>query len=590
MIVQVLALLTLVAPGEGVASPALEDVRQVDMLRNGAFDMQADAVVPGGIPWWIQTGAPAGVVTAESTHWLVTKRGSRVVQPIPAYAPLVAGIELRGTVQGLGRLTWIDGTGREVSLDVGTEGQATEFEWKPQVAGAPLLVPRFDLRLEARGALASWSALKVLVPFPFPTKQALRVEVIARLHDALDPWIERSVDRVGPRSTGLFSTLFDAITGEPITTYQTGSHPLADSLLEVVQLEPDERWIAALEAFTADYLDLCFHPETDMPRLWDATRDVPLDSSFLEVHVAMRFLLDLHERGPLAYRARALKMAEHMAEGVLATGILPDGNVAALYRPRDGASSNETRPLRRLDMPAQMTRLAALNGDQRLLDACRGAVATLLYTHYWPGSWNRIDPGFDDDFGHYAARAGLMAHCFPEEPLFRRVIDTGWDRYRVLWDQSLKFGGSMAADQVRCWKLLIDYSELRPAMREALDSRLAAAVHSHLRGQQYGNGAWGDVTYYGFQPAVDLQVGDLPGTPTNLLEGLAMLYGTGLGLSDDDLRALFCGVLRSSYETYGREFGLLSGMREVDGPNHAGGSIRIAPALTLMLERISDAR
>jgi hypothetical protein len=552
--------------------------------------MEQEAVVPGGIPWWIQSGPAAAISESEGSHWLVTKGTAKVQQPIVGYAPLIDQFLLRGQVRGRGRITLIDGEGRRASLAVGAHGEIRGFEWNAeQIAEAMgnTPMPRLNLQLEADGEQAEWTAIEALVAFPFPTEEALRVEVVARLHDTLDPWIERGVDRVGPRETGLFSTLFDAITGEVITTYESGSHPVADSLLDAVQFERDPLWVEALENYTRDYLSLCFHPDTALPQLWDPKQDVALDRSFHQIHVALRFLLNVHERGPLEHRATAMELAERLAQSVLDSGILPDGNVAAMYRPFDGASSNETPPLRRLDMPAQLTRLAALNGDERLLNASRGAVATLLYTHYWPGSWNRIDPGFDDDFGHYAARAEVMAASFPDEELFRRVVDSGWDRFSVLWRQSLKFGGSMAADQVRCWKLLLAYSALRPEIRPELGQLLEGAVHSHLRGEQYGNGAWGDVTYYGFQPSVDLQVGDLPGTPTNLLEGIALCYGTGLGPQDEDTRALFAAVLRSSMTTYGRKYGLLSTMREIDGPNHAGGSVRIAPALTLMLEKLS---
>jgi hypothetical protein len=382
--------------------------------------------------------------------------------------------------------------------------------------------------------------------------------------------------------------IFDAVTGERTKTQEAGYHPLIETLFDAVRHEPDPLWVAALERYIEDFLTLLIHPQTGLPRMWNCEQDVPLDERFLEIHAAFRFLLDIAERGPAAFRARALAAAEKLAESALASGVLPDGNVAPLYRPSDGASSNEARVLRRLDVPLQMTRLAALNGDARLLEAARDAVATLLYMHYWPGSWNRIDPGFDDDFGHYAARAAAMAQSFPEEVLFRRVVDSGWERYRELWPQALRFGGSMAADQVRCWKLLLEYSDLRPQMRPELGELLVEAVHSHLRGQQYGNGAWGDVTYYGYQPVVDLQVGDLPGTPSNLLEGLATIYGSGLGPSEEELRALFTAVLRSSVETYGREFGLLSTMRESDGRNDAGGSLRIGPALTLMLAQLGE--
>lgn len=586
MICAALALLCLApqAPGE-------ETVHLVSMLQNGDFRTPAMSVRSGVIPWWIHESPGASVAVVEQDAWLLTEGKARVVQPIPAFAPLVEQLVIRGQVRGLGRVTLIDGEGKQVFLDVGQKETLTTFEWTgAQVAsalgGAPM--PRLNLALEAREGTAVWSAMEVLAAFPLPTEEALREEVVAALHYTLDPWIERGVDTVGERETGLYTNLFDAITGESIVRYEAGFHPMAENLLDAIEHEPDPRWVAALDSYIRDHFELCIHPDTGMPRLWNAEKDVPLNSTYLEIHAALHFLLDLVERGPLEHREQALAIAVRIGDTVLGSGILPDGNIAALYRPRDAKASNETRPIRRLYMPAELTRLARMTGNDKLLSVSRDAVATLLYTHYWPGSWNRIDPGFDDDFGHYAGRVGVMVASFPEEPLFRRLIDTGWDRYRVLWPQALGLGGSMAADQVRCWKLLLAYSEVRPDIRPELDGLLAGALHGHLRGQQYGNGAWGDVTYMGHQPKVDLQVGDLPGTPTNLLEGIAMIYGTGLGPSDEDLRALFTGVLRSSMTTYGREYGLLSGMREVDGPNHAGGSVRINPALTLMLAKLSE--
>ena len=44
-------------------------------------------------------------------------------------------------------------------------------------------------------------------------------------------------------------------------------------------------------------------------------------------------------------------------------------------------------------------------------------------------------------------------------------------------------------------------------------------------GEQYGNGAWGDVTIFGFSPKVSgMQVGDFTGAPQILLHGLASIY------------------------------------------------------------------
>jgi hypothetical protein len=587
-----LALFSLARPAPA-AHDEQEPVLLFAMLRNGDFRVAEEPdVVPGAIPWWLQRGEASRVVDLEGERWLVTRAGGVAYQPIPAYAPLAAGIVVRGRVRGAGRLALVDGTGRRVAFECDAGDGERSFEWAAGEAfterdGATPM-PRLTVELSTSGdGAAGFTALEVLVPLPCPDEAALRAEVIEVLHRVVDPWIERAIDDVGPRSTGLVCHAFDAITGERLETRPAGFHPLVGALLAAVAHHPDPRWNAALERYVDDFFALLLHPRTGLPRPWDPIADEPLDEHFHEIHVFLRFLLDLAECGPGELRARSLAAAERMAETVLARGVLPDGNVAALYRASDGASSEMTSPLRRLDMPAQLARLAATNGDSRLLDAARDAVATLLYTHHWPGTWDRIDPGFDDDFGHWGARAVVMARSFPEEALFRRVVYGGWERYRVLWPRAMRFGGSMAADQVRCWKLLVEYSELRQEMREELSELLVDAVHAHLRGQQYGNGAWGDVTYYGFQPVVDLQVGDLPGTPSNLLEGLAALYGTGLGPSDPESRAIFTAVLRSSLAAYGREHGFLVTIRELDGANVASGSLRIAPALTTMLAALS---
>jgi len=585
--------LTTLALVSGTTAP--ERTILFPMLRNGDFELpQEPAVVPGGIPWWLQRDGDCQLVVDEGRTWLVTSGAAVASQPIPAYAPLAEDLVIRGTVQGVGRLRLVDGGGRAVEREVGWKGKTAQFELSgvllaEQMGAAP--VPRLELELSAAGdAPARWTDLELLVPLPCPDEEELRAEVVARLQDCIDPWLERGLDRFGSRETGLVGAFFDAVTGEVITTHAAGYHPLTGLLFDAVEFVPDPDWEAALDRWLADAAECLVQPDTGLPRRWHVFDDRPLDARFLEIHLDLEFWLDVAERGPEAWRARALAIAERMGAAVLARGVLPDGNLAPKYRPSDGASSNEARSIRRLDVPAQLVRLARLGGDERGLEVSRDAVANLLYTHYWPGSWYRIDPGFDDDFGHYAQRAGVMATCYPDEPLFRRVVDTGWERYRVLWPQALRFGGSMAADQVRGWKILIDYAELRPEIRPELDGLLEEAVHAHLRGQQYGNGAWGDVTYFGFQPAVDLQVGDLPGTPTNLLEGLADVYASGLGPEPEHTRALFTAVLRSSVDQYWRRYGFLSTVAEVDGPNHAGGSLRIGPALTRMLAALSGPR
>jgi len=573
------------------AQEAEEPVLLVPMLRNGDFSQPLEPkVVPGAIPWWLQKER-CGTLELDGKNWMVTRDEAVGHQPIPAYAPLVEGMVVRGTMRGTGRVAIVDGRGQRAVLDLGPV-QETSFEWTgTEIAEAmgATPIPRLSFELSAReGKAAAWTDLEVLVPLPCPSEEALREEILELMHRILDPWLERSLDDLGPEQTGLVCAFFDAITGERLRVHEAGYHPLMRTLFDAIEHEPDPRWVETVEHYIENTLTLLIHPETHLPRMWNPRADEPLDDLEIEIHVYMRFLLDAAERGPEAYRARCLAAAERMAETILAHGVLPDGDVAASYHPGKGKGNNSTRGIRRFDVPVQLTRLAKLNGDERLLEVSRDAVATMLYTHYWPGDWRKIDPGFDDDFGHYGDRAATMSACFPEEKLFRRVVDSAWDKFRVVWPQAIRFGGSMAADQVRGWKILSEYSALRPDIREELDGILEEAVHCQLRGQQYGSGAWGDVTYYGFQPAVDLQVGDLPGTPSNLLQGIAAIYGTGLGPSDEELRAIFTAVLRSSEETYAREYGFLSGMREAAGANDAGGSLRLGPALTLMLEELSD--
>ena len=572
-----------------------EPVLEVNMLRNGDFAIPIDPKgQPRGIPWWTQRGAPLRIQSIEERPWLVTEKSGVAIQAVPAFAPLAGDLVVTGRHWGRGVITIIDGQGRHASLVHGQAGELTEFEWSgaeitAELGAAPM--PRLVLELKAaEGGVSAWTDLEVRVPLPCPDEEALRAEVVERLHEVLDPWIERGLDRFGERETGFVAAYFDAVTGERITTHSAGYHPLGGLLLDVAELEPVPTWQAARDGYLEALLNLGLHPETGLPCMWDPIADKILDQRFVNVHAALEFLINTSERGPEEYRERARLAAIKLADTVIERGVLPDGNVAPLYRPADGQSSNEARPIRRLDVPAQLTRIGALEGDPRHVEVARIAVATIFYTHYWPGSWDRIDPAFDDYFGHYAARAVTMLEDYPDEPLFRRVVDGGFAHLGPLWRKALRFGGSMAADQVRCWETLIDYSAIQPALREPLDELLEEAIHSHLKGEQYGNGAWGDVTYKGFQPKVDLQVGDFPGAPANLLRGLALVYESGMGPDDDETRAFFTAVLRSTVTAYRRPFGYLLTMREIDGANNAGGSLRIAPALALMLEKLSAPR
>jgi len=140
---------------------------------------------------------------------------------------------------------------------------------------------------------------------------------------------------------------------------------------------------------------------------------------------------------------------------------------------------------------------------------------------------------------------------------------------------------------VRCWNLLGDVVKLEPSEKESISGLLRMAARSHFKGEQYGNGAWGDVTFVAFDPQFDLAVGDLPGLPANLLKGLALAYDDALGLRGDETRARFAAVLRSTVATYRRPHGFLSTIHEMPGHNSAIGSLRLLPGLVGMLEALS---
>jgi len=305
--------------------------------------------------------------------------------------------------------------------------------------------------------------------------------------------------------------------------------------------------------------------------------------------VHFEFLLDLAEQGPVHLRADCLAAAVRIGEQVLESGVLPDGSVAARFFPASGLPAPGSVPIRRLDVPAALARLGALTHDERFRDTARNAVFELAYDHYWPGTWDRIDPGFDDNFGHYGERALSMWEAWPDEPVFRELVLSGFDRYAPLWRDALRYGGNIAADQVRCWRIFARIAELDPSRREVVEELLEAALHVHLCGQQTGGGAWIDVTVFDFDPQ-RLPVGDTAGVPQNLLDGLGLVYDARLGLRNADTRAAFTGVLRQSLATFGGEYGLIGGPRRASAGagNATRGSLRLHPGLLSMLEQLSD--
>jgi hypothetical protein len=244
-----------------------------------------------------------------------------------------------------------------------------------------------------------------------------------------------------------------------------------------------------------------------------------------------------------------------------------------------------TAALRHLDVPAQLARLGALTGDGRLTAAARGALGQLEFTHFWGGSWDLIDSDFDDNFGLWGERALTMLESHPGDPVFDYLPRTGFEHFEPLWRDALRFGGGIAADQVRCWRIVARYARQRPELAERIRALLAAAVRAHFKSEQYGNGAFGDVSFAEFGPR-DLPVGDLPGVPANLFEGLGFLYGEDCGLPRDALRALYTTVLRSSESAYRREHGWLRTRLELDGRNITGGELRMLAGWIEMLRHL----
>lgn len=601
VVLTVVGLAVLAAP----AGASDEPVARLLLLWNGDFRERtapADVDPRFALAWWRSNQGALTVEALEERAPALVLRGTQTAsQPIAAFAPLAGELMVRGRVRGPGVVTLVDGRGvrarvapkaqdRSVPPSVtGDAGAATAFELRfdafVRAAGEPL-VPRFVLELSADGE-ARFEELEVLVAFPLPSRDALRTEVIARTREIVDTWLERGADREGPRETAFLPHLFDALTGERLQTYPAGLHPLFEELLRIAPLELEPRWALALERYVEDFLALAIDPGSGLPRTWDTLRDEPAHGSF-EIAAPLRFLIDASERGPATTRERCAQAALRIGRWVLVKGVLPDGGIAPIFDSRDGEPSTRAQPLRRLDLAAQLTRLAASSGDATFETAARDAVLALEFTHDWPGTFDAIDPGFDDDYGHYGARAITMLRARPSFARARELALSGYERYAPLWRDGARHGGSMAADQVRCWDVLLDFAEVEPRVARELPALLDDAVRAHLAGEQYGDGAWGDVTYSGFDPRVDIAVGDLPGAPANLLRGLALALGRTSTWSEDDVRALFTGVLRSTVDTYRRPFGYLRTQRPSAGPNDAFASLRVLPALTTMLVRLSD--
>jgi hypothetical protein len=112
------------------------------------------------------------------------------------------------------------------------------------------------------------------------------------------------------------------------------------------------------------------------------------------------------------------------------------------------------------------------------------------YTHYWAGTWEFLDPGFDDHYGHFGDRGLTLWRADPTTPPFRRVAEGGLEYYLPRWHDDVRLGGYVAADEVRCWPTAAGIAELEPALRDRVDEVLTAAVRAHFKSEQYPDASW----------------------------------------------------------------------------------------------------
>lgn len=561
------------------------------MVENGDFALTS-TLRP--VPGWRSSSSKVAISADSKQRGVRLPAGEWIETPLAAYAPMIDSLSIVVTTDGSGVVTELrDGAGGVFRVDSSASHSA---ETKIRAADVRAVLgrdpmPRLTLRLIGTSDTFV-RAVTADVDLPCPSEAELRAEIVAQLKTMFALWFERSLDEVGPRKTNFFVQGIDAITGEKIGTPRlTGFSNLYQGLFDALECEPDPTWRARFDAFLEDFLTLQIQPETGLPRMWDAARDVPDETTPIEIALPFGFLIDVAERGPESVRARARAIATKIGDTVLARGQMPDGTCAPSYVPKDGTPNVNVNQLRRLDVPAQLVRLSKLTGDDRYRIAAREALATLEFTNFWAGTWDGIDPGFDDDFGHYGARAALVAREMPEETGYSRFAREGWKHYAPLWQDALLLGGNVAADQVRCWKIGVDWAHVEPELRGGMRSLLRLAARSHFKGEQYGNGAWGDVTVFNFDPKADgNQVGDFTGAPQNLLHGLALIYVGELGLRSDEVRAMYTAVLRSSIAQYARPYGFLLEREEHKGANSAAGSQRMLTGLVEMLQALSAPR
>jgi hypothetical protein len=548
------------------------------------------------VAWWkVLAGSPRVEQTPLGTR-LVLRQGDIVQRPLAAWAGAADAVEVAIGLGGVVSVTPSDGLGGsagDVPLE-GALGGTAEFRFRMGDLAQGLgraVVPRFAVQLRCDGLEGHVDWFEATAALPCPSEPRLRSELVELLTWSFGAFLERALDDVGPRATSFVVHDFDADSGERIgaPARRATYHPLYGQLLDAWRVEPRPEWEQALVRFASDLLELGLHPESGLPRYYDPVDDRPLDDQPIEIRVHLEFLLDLAQWGPEALRARALGAARKIGETVLASGLLPDGSVCPRYLPATGAAEPGTVPIRRLDVPAGLARLGALTGDPRYLRAARDAVEELAFDHYWPGSWDRVDPGFDDNYGHYGERAVEMWEAYPNQSSFRLLALSGYERYDPMWRDALRFGGNVAADQVRCWHIAARIAELEPDLAERVAERLEQAVLVHFTGEQVSGGHWIDVTVVGHDPQ-RLPVGDTGGVPQNLLEGLALCHDPALDLDRQAVRARFTAVLSTTLEVFGGRYGLIGTAQRATGEgatNSSVGSLRVHAGVVEMLSHLA---
>jgi len=165
-------------------------------------------------------------------------------------------------------------------------------------------------------------------------------------------------------------------------------------------------------------------------------------------------------------------------------------------------------------------------------------------------------------------------------PAFERLSVDGLVHYLPLWRDAVRFGGNVAADQVRCWEIAARLARLRPELRAEVAERLDEALHLHLLGEQTPTGRWIDVTVVDFKPQ-RLPVGDTAGAPQNLLHGLALaLHPRVLGdrgfRDPAEARAWFAALWRAE------------GRLGVDAPGSFVERLRLLPGTVEALAGLSQ--